>query len=268
MNAVVCGSSRGRWMAGLCAAFLSLLLFAGEAEVTEKAVSFEFSLPADAVTLPAGAYLVSGTILHEGKAIGAFYRIPRFTLPCRNTPCAVVVRCAVPVSNVTEALALSVIRKTSTMTFRSEFKNADTKSAAHFDIASSVTAQSIGLTPDSAAGLIRFGSPAFTPKTQALTLDLTVVNPFTFPVRLASIRVKAEPAPKSVTEQTFPFNEPIPPGEIEKTLSLPLKSADLLYLISNKFMQEDYTLSLSVPVEGVVAVRIAGQSLEIPFQIH
>jgi hypothetical protein len=154
------------------------------------------------------------------------------------------------------------------MTFKSEFKNADTKGSTRFDIPSAITAQSIGLTPDSAAGLIRFGSPVFSPKTQALTLDLTVANPFTFPVHLASIRVKAEPAPKSVTEQTFPFDEPLPPGETEKTLSLPLKSADLLYLVSNKFMQEDYTLSLSVPVEGAVAVRIAGQQVEIPFQIR
>lgn len=257
-----------RWTAGLCAALLSLLLFAGEAEVTEDVISFEIALPADSIPLPAGAYLVSGTILSDGKAIGTFYRIPRFTLPCKDKPCAVVVRCAVPVSNISESLVKSVVGHACTLTFRTEFKNADTKSVAHFDIPSAVIASSIALTPDSASGLIRVGSPTFTSKSHALTCDLTLENPFSFAVRLTSIRVKAEPAPTSRIEQTFSFDETLPAGETVKPVSLPLKPGDLLYLISDKVLQQDFTLTLGVPVEGAVTVRMAGQDVEIPFQVR
>jgi hypothetical protein len=240
-------------------------LFAGKADISTQRIAFEVALPLENVPLPAGPYLVSGKIFAAHMPVGSFYRIPRLLLPCKEPPCSAIVAAEVPMKNVTEDLVRSLIQQKCRLDFHATFKQAQTKTVQEANIRLDLTPKTIALAEESAESHIRIEGQSVTPKDGALTLDLVLENPFPFPLKLVSITLKVVPVPRSVYEKTFAFDEPLAPGETEKTLALPLKAADLLYLISHKIVQEDYSLKVTAGMEGTVRIEIAGEKVEIPF---
>jgi len=252
-------------MAALSAVFCNLLLLAGEAEFSTERISFEISLPLKSAVLPVGSYLVSGNIFEKNKALGSFYRIPRLIVPCKEPPCWAKVTAEVPMKNVTAEMIRAVLLKKCRVHFRTAFKSAGRKTISESDISVDLSPEAMGIGEESAEYFIRIENQAVTPKNHAFTFDLVLQNPFSFPLKLRSVHLKATLVAQSEYDQTFEFNEDLPSGETTKTLSIPLKPGDILYLISDKLLQEDYTLNVKGRLEGTIKVEMAGQTVEVPF---
>jgi hypothetical protein len=251
--------------AALCIGLIGFPSFPREADFSTERISFEIPLPLDGITLPDGPYLVSGKIIEKNSPLGSFYRIPRLILPCKGKPCTVNVTAQVKMKDVSEELVRAIMVKKCPAHFLTAFQSVQTKKISELDLPLDLTPEAMGIGPESAQNLIRIESQSITAKNRSFTFDLVLQNPFSFPLKLRWVRVKVEPVPRSVYDQSFEFDEPLPPGETTKTLGIPLKPGDLLYLVADKVLQEDYTLKMSAGMEGTIRIEIAGEKVEVPF---
>ncbi|GEM_PF-2853086 len=249
-------------LSGIVLALAAALPLAA-ADLTPERIRFEASLPLDAVGLPPGPYLVSGTLTAGGTTLGKFYRVPRLRLPCPRPPCAAVVQVEVPFKGVTEALLGAFLDGPLAAEASAEFKCPETGEARRAGIPLDLSPAALGLDEETLGALVRVGPASLEAASGGIRLRLLLFNPFPFPARLKKVDMEVRPGTRNAYPLTDAPDLELPPGETEHETAVRLKAEDLLVIASRKVATEQYTLAVEVRLSGTLTVEIAGRTVQL-----
>lgn len=231
--------------------------------IDENNIEIEASINLNEDSISKGVYVLSGELIKENKKIGLVRRFSRIYFPCKKGICNYSFQIEIGFDKIEKKDLIDFILKKGYF-LNITLKEINSKKEIKLNLPFSYDFKG-EISENMDLNLIKIEDLiVYLKEKPSIKFNLILINPFLFNIQIKEAKITFEIENQKI-ENNFNLNEEIGKGEKSFPLEIPIKSDLLFYILSKKFLKEDFSAKISGNYNGKIKFMIDEYSFEISF---